>query len=180
MGMSEFGFVGLGCHDGTLHLNDKDFFLEFVKLNPEAEADDLWELMITSVGDRLCPHIRYRTNDVYRLLGPCSCGSAMPAVVFQGRSKDLVRLQSGKVITPSDLDAAVGAPPWIDIFQLSYQRPSTFIFRYRGDAQLFDEAELRVLREKLEALLQSSNVRIESVQYFPFERGGKFQLIRTN
>ena len=104
----------------------------------------------------------------------------MPAVAFQGREKDLVRLPSGKFVTPGDLDSVVGAPLWIDIFQLTYQRPNGFIFRYRGDSEFANAAELASLRERLETLLESRAVRIEAVQYFPFERGGKFQLIRTN
>lgn len=181
LGMSEFGYVGLGCHEGTLHLNDQDYFLEFMRVETESAANQLWELAITSVGDRLCPHIRYNTNDIYRLMPePCACGNAMPAVSFEGRRKDLVPLASGKIVTPKDLDRAVGAPAWIDIFQLTFQRPDTFILRYSGDASCFVEEEGRALKDRLGELLESSTVRIEVVQYFPFERGGKFQLIRTS
>jgi phenylacetate-CoA ligase len=180
MGMSEFGFVGLDCHAGALHLNDKDYFLEFLALEEGGGSTDLWELVITSVGDRLCPHIRYRTHDVYRLLPRCECGHSMPAVSFEGRRKDLIQLASGRVVTPRDLDRVVGAPPFIDMFQLTYQRPSTFIFRYSGDAERSNAADMQALREGLEGLLESTSVRIELVKYFPFERGGKFQLIRTS
>ncbi|KYF97903.1 hypothetical protein BE20_36970 [Sorangium cellulosum] len=180
MAMSEFGFVGLGCEHGRLHLDSKDFYLEFSELETRDQPSPLWELFITSVGDRLCPHVRYRTNDVYELLGECECGSPFPAVAFQGRTKDLVRLPSGRVVTPGALDAAVGAPEWIDIFQLTYQRPSSFIFRYSGDAERYDAAEMEALRARLADLLRSTSIRFEAVQYFPFERGGKFQLIRTS
>lgn len=178
MAMSEFGFVGLACEEGNLHLNDKDYYLEFIKMEAPDDRDDLWELVITSVGDRLCPHIRYRTNDIYRLLGPCKCGSSMPAVAFQGRMKDLVRLPSGRYVTPGELDALVGAPKWIDIFQLTFQKGGHFVFRYSGETEPAAD-ELATLRSKLEGLLESKALRMEAVQYFPFERGGKFQLVRT-
>lgn len=180
MAMSEFGFVGLGCEHGNLHLNDKNYFLEFIQLEDSHPDDNLWELVITSIGDRLCPHIRYQTNDIYHLHDSCECGSSMPRVSFLGRAKDLLKLKSGKCITPGSLDNAVGSPLWIDIYQLTEQEPGSYIFRYTGNEQHFSESEKLSLRKKLEDLLETKTTRIDFVNYFPFERGGKFQLIRKS
>ncbi|SIT19360.1 phenylacetate-CoA ligase [Thalassolituus maritimus] len=180
MAMSEFGFVGLGCEHGNLHLNDKDYFLEFIQMEGTHPDDNLWELVITSIGDRLCPHIRYQTNDIYHLHGACDCGNSMPRVSFLGRSKDLLRLPSGKYITPGSLDEVVGAPKWIDIYQLTEQEVGAYIFRFTGNKDCFSDAEKSQLRQKLQALLETENVRVDDVNYFPFERGGKFQLIRKS
>ena len=175
--MSEFGFVGVECDQHTLHLNDKDFYLEFD--NEEDDPDGVFELSVTSIGDRLCPHIRYRTNDLYRILPQCRCGSSMPAVAFEGRRKDVVTLANGKQITPRGLDQIVGAPLWIDVYQLTVQRQSHFVFRYKGNPEHQDAQQLAQLKQQLESWLDTSEVRMEAVEYFPFERGGKFQIIRA-
>lgn len=180
MAMSEFGFVGIGCSHGNLHLNDKDYYHELIQLEGSALEENLWELVITSIGDRLAPHIRYRTNDIYNLHDECSCGSSMPYVSFLGRTKDLLKLPSGKFFTPGQLDKAVGSPLWIDIFQLTRQSTDSYIFRYRGDKELFNESEKTELYERLCECLETENIRIDNVNYFPFERGGKFQLIRQS
>lgn len=180
MAMSEFGFVGLGCEHGNLHLNNKDYFLEFKPLKGARTEDNLWELIITSIGDRLCPHIRYQTNDIYHLHDGCSCGSKMPVVSFLGRAKDLLKLSNGKYVTPGSLDSVVGPTSWIDIYQLTEQAPGSYIFRYSGNRALHTESECQELHERLCELLDSKSVRMDYVNYFPFERGGKFQLIRKS
>jgi phenylacetate-CoA ligase len=179
MAMSEFGFLGMQCNEHTLHLNNKDYFLEFQRIDNEQGEQGLFELLVTSVGDRLCPHVRYQTQDLYRILPPCVCGSRMPAVSFEGRRKDVVVLDSGKTITPGALDRAVGAPSWIDMYQLTNQGDGSFVFRYKGDASLRDEREIQRLREGLAELLEPRSLRLDAVDYFPFERGGKFQWIRA-
>lgn len=178
MGMSEFGFVGLDCSHGSFHLNNENYFLEFLRINPDEEDNELWELLVTSIGDKLSPHIRYRTNDIYRILPKCSCGSDMPTVSFQGRRKDLIALENGKLVSPRDIDDLVGAPEWVDVFQLSYQKPNIFVLRFQGDRSKFVDTEFKELQQRMEHFLFSNNVHLEHVEYFPFERGGKFSLIR--
>lgn len=71
--MSELGWVAMDCPLGRLHLNNSAFHIELldrVGLTPVSRGQ-IGELVITSLGDRLLPHVRYRTGDLYRLMTPC-------------------------------------------------------------------------------------------------------------
>src|SRR6185295_16332980 len=83
--MSEFGWLGVECPQGALHLNSDHFYLELMTERRPTEVGELGELVITSIGDRVSPHIRYRTGDLFRRLN-CSCGHRFPAVRAEGRA----------------------------------------------------------------------------------------------
>jgi phenylacetate-CoA ligase len=64
--------LGFECtHRSGYHLNEFDFCVEIV----EADADGYGEIVLTTVGRRVMPLVRYRTGDVARWLPePCACG----------------------------------------------------------------------------------------------------------
>lgn len=173
LAMSEFGYVGMSCGEGLLHLNDRDFYLELVALE-DGESAPL-ELAITSAGDRLCPHIRYLTGDLYRLLPPCACGHPAPSVQLEGRRKDCLESR-GRLFTPRALDELIGNPRWIDLYQLA-PAGAGFDFRSTGDAALAEPAAVAALSEELGDAL-GRPVRVTRASYLPAARGGKFSTIR--
>jgi phenylacetate-coenzyme A ligase PaaK-like adenylate-forming protein len=176
--MSEFGYVGIECHEGTLHLNDVDYYLELLPLDDRSGGGEpLMELAVTSVGDKLCPHVRYLTGDLYRLAPPCRCGNSMPAVILEGRKKDSLVLGDGGMITPRALDRCVGAPPWMHVYQLCVLGADRYVFRFIGEPSA-DEADLAALADRLKHLLRTSRLRVERTHYLPSARGGKFATVR--
>jgi phenylacetate-coenzyme A ligase PaaK-like adenylate-forming protein len=177
--MSEFGYVGAECESGIMHLNSKDYFLEFIPFKDGKNENQLYELVMTSIGDRLSPHIRYQTNDIYRLIHePSTQPSDNPAVIFQGRSKDIIEIDDGKLVTPRQVDDALGAPLWIDVYQLNVVSKNHYTIKYDGDKNLFSTEEQNIILDKLKSLLKTETITFEHAKYFPFERGGKFSLIR--
>jgi phenylacetate-CoA ligase len=177
--MSEFGYLGMECDCGTLHLNDSDFYLELLPAGESAaDGEPLLELAVTSVGDRLCPHVRYLTGDLYRLAGGCSCGTGMPGVGLEGRRKDSLVRGDGRLVTPSALDSAVGARPWIDVYQIGPRGSGEYDFRFIGDPAAADREDEDRLRGELQALLEKP-VRLGRATYLPAARGGKFMTVRT-
>jgi phenylacetate-CoA ligase len=178
--MSEFGYVGMECDHGTMHLNDVNFFLEFLSDNQlSVDGHPLFELTLTSIGDRICPHVRYRTGDLYRLVESCECGSRMPGVIVEGRKKDTITLPDGRKVTPRRLDQVIGAPAWLDTYQLTIQPDHEFVCRFIDESAQAEAAAVIDLQQRLQELLQSSRVRVESTSYFPSARGGKLQAIRS-
>lgn len=173
MAMSEFGYVGMECEKGSLHLNDLDYYLEFIE---DEETYGLSELVVTSVGDRLLPHIRYKTNDLYEIVD-CTCGCSMPAVKFHGRKKDVVSLQNGSFITPAILDECIGLNEYIDFYQLTKEGKSwVLLYKLAPNNDLPTKNEIKLLNNLVQ-LLDDKSVKLKCVDYFPFERGGKFQTI---
>jgi phenylacetate-CoA ligase len=64
--------LGFECtHRGGYHVNEFDFWVEIV----EPDSDGYGEIVLTTLGRRVMPLIRYRTGDVARWLPePCPCG----------------------------------------------------------------------------------------------------------
>jgi phenylacetate-CoA ligase len=83
-GMTETGFGGgVECraHSGY-HLREADLFIEVADargqpLPPDGKGDT-GEILVTTLGERAMPLVRYRTGDAAAWLpGPCPCGSPL-------------------------------------------------------------------------------------------------------
>lgn len=174
LGMSELGYLGFECPAGQQHMNVKDYHLEFIRDGKPAEPGELAELVVTTLGDRLSPHIRYATGDLYRVSAEqCACDNSAPVVRHEGRVKNVLWLHDDTVVTTRELDDLIGPADWIDMYQMNQTNDDEFSFQYlRNEAwtqQLEDE-----LVERLHETLKSKNVSCSATSYLPADRGGKF------
>ena len=174
LGMSELGYVGFECDLGRQHLNNRDFYIEFVAADRHAEPGELAELVITTIGDGLAPRIRYATGDLYRLdPHPCACGSTLPTVRFEGRAVHAVRCRDGSLLTPRELDDVVGDAPWIDVYRLDQDVTGGLRLRYVANPLRTRHLEA-ALSERLGLALGEAPVSMLPSTYIPSERSGKF------
>ncbi|OEV36941.1 hypothetical protein HS99_0027175 [Kitasatospora aureofaciens] len=175
IGMSELGYLGFQCHLGQRHINDREFYPEFVRDDRPVENGEMGELYVTTIDDGLIPRIRYATGDWFTPTGEaCPCGSDLPVVRIEGRGTHMVRLRDGRVVTPGAVDAVVGDAPWLDLYKLEQGEDGDCTFRYlpNDTARPGDEAALEA---RLAETLAPNRVRLESVGYVSCERSGKFQ-----
>ncbi|UAA39451.1 phenylacetate--CoA ligase family protein [Paraneptunicella aestuarii] len=174
LGMSELGYLGFECPHGRQHMNVEDYHIEFIHNGRAAEPGELAELVITTLRDRLSPHIRYATGDMYRLSAePCSCGSSAPLVRAEGRVKNALWLHDDTVVTPKELDELIGPAEWIDMYQMNQTNDDEFAFQYlRNDA--WTQQQEDELVEKFQEKLKTKNISCSPTQYLPADRGGKF------
>ncbi len=174
LGMSELGWLVLECQRGSMHLNDRSFHAELLVDGRPAGPGELAELVVTSLGDRLSPHVRYQTGDLYRLVDePCQCGHPYPVVTHHGRRRDLVLLPDGGQLSPWDVDALVGRAPWIDVYRLDQRtsRELRFLCIVNG---AYEEAARRDLLERLMAAVGPRvELDLEIVDYIASDRSGK-------
>ncbi|NBD08431.1 MULTISPECIES: phenylacetate--CoA ligase family protein [Corallococcus] len=174
LGMSELGYLGFECPEGKLHLNARDYHVEFIRDGRPAEPGELAELVLTTLEDKLSPHIRYATGDLYRFSAErCPCGNPLPVVLAEGRAKNMLWRKEGTVLTPRELDALVGDAPWMDLYRMEQTHEDAFSFQFlrneRADAGL--EAGLA---ERLRDALKTPHLKFAATQYLPSDRGGKF------
>ncbi|MER5865042.1 hypothetical protein [Kitasatospora sp. NPDC002040] len=175
IGMSELGYLGFECHHGQRHINDRDFYVEFIRDDKPVEDGEMGELYVTTVDDGLIPRIRYATGDYFTPLGgSCDCGSDMPMVRIEGRATQAVRLRDGRVVTPGAADALVGDAPSIDLYQLEQDQNGACTFRYVPSADV-RSGDITALEARLTEALGPDLVRVERVDYIAGERSGKFQ-----
>jgi phenylacetate-CoA ligase len=131
--MSELGWLGMTCPHGYLHLNTESFYLELLAhgTNRPAGPGELAELYVTSIGDQLSPHIRYRTGDGYLLLdGECPCGHRFPRAVHHGRCRDYVTTAGEVTLTPRTLDELTGPADWLTFAKLTHRDTGPLLLRY--------------------------------------------------
>lgn len=174
--MSELGWMGAQCPHGFVHMNTDSFYLEFLVDGRPAQPGELAELHVTSIGDEISPHLRYRTGDLYTLLdGPCPCGHRFPRAVFHGRATHFVVRHGRSPLSPRTLDDAVGAAEWLDVYKLHQLDRDRVRFRYvpaGGGAEPSHPADLA---ERLRAVLGTGiALEVEPVAYIETERSGKF------
>lgn len=174
LGMSELGYLGFECPHGHQHMNIEDYHLEFICDGRPAEPGELAELVITTLGDQLSPHIRYATGDMFRLSAQkCSCGNPTPVVRSEGRVKNALWLHDDSVVTPKEIDELIGPAAWIDMYQINQTNDDEFSFQYlRNDAWTQEEEDDLV--EKFQETLKTKNISCSTTQYLPADRGGKF------
>lgn len=174
--MSELGWMGMECPHGFVHMNTDSFYLEFLVDDRPAEPGELAELYVTSIGDDISPHLRYRTGDYYTLLdGPCGCGHPYPRVDFHGRASHVVHQDGKPVLTPKMLDRLVGPAPWLNAYKLRQSEPDRVRFRYIPSGAGESGEPATALAETLGAALGPRiEVAVEPVDYIECERSGKF------
>lgn len=108
-GAVETGRIAWECraHEG-LHVDVDNVVLEIVPTAGE-DAAGPGETVITTLNYEAMPFIRYRLGDLSRYLDArCSCGMALPLIDAPvGRTSDVVRLPSGRVLTARALGAII-------------------------------------------------------------------------
>lgn len=160
-GCSEVDIIAFGCPAGGLHINAENLWVEVV---PSADAPPgSGEVVVTDLGNRLMPLIRYRLGDLASLVaGPCSCGRGLPLLgEIAGRSQGQFiitsrgsRIHSQTLAYLFEAMAAQGLP--LRQFQIVQEA----IGRLRVDLSLPPDAAVDQIgitariREQAQALLQ--------------------------
>jgi phenylacetate-CoA ligase len=124
------------AHDG-MHLHDREMWIEFI--DPETGdpvgAGGTGELVVTQLGERAMPLVRYAPGDVFRSsAAPCPCGDPSPRVTFVGQV-GAIRKIKGVLVHPAQVKAVLSAFPELGAFQITVDHPP--------DAR-YDRARIRI------------------------------------
>lgn len=107
-GATEIGPWGFGSRDGkALHIIESEFIAEFIPTAPQADdQEEVFEMVLTSLGRVGAPALRYRTGDLVRPVKQhefdCSFTRLEGGVV--GRVDDMMVVR-GVNVFPSSIDA---------------------------------------------------------------------------
>lgn len=178
-GSTEVGIIAGECraHRG-LHVVADRMLLECVGADGPVPAGERGQAVVTCLGPRAVPMIRYRVGDVIRMLVErCPCGSAFPLIEAPvGRADDALRLPDGRLLYPAECDAFVGCHE-----VLQYRFVQTAPDRVRVEVQLrgvASAAALAQLEARAKAYLGGAvRAELETVERFN-EQGIKFRIFR--
>ncbi|WDE09184.1 phenylacetate--CoA ligase family protein [Thalassomonas viridans] len=178
---SEMGWLALECEQGHLHLNTDSYFMELLKDGLDVNIGDTGELFITSLDNGAIPHIRYKTGDTFKYLGAdCECGLEGDIVRWAGRVTDQLVLKDGARISPAEVNLAVGAPNWLDLYQLTQQKADEFELLLMVNEAYAESDEQQLICRLNRVLGRDSQISVKKVSYISTERSGKFQCVKSN
>jgi phenylacetate-CoA ligase len=175
-GSTEVGIIAAGCSARRgLHVHADAVVLECLGNDGAATPDERGAAVVTCLGARAMPMIRYRVGDLFRWLdGPCPCGSAMPLMQAPiGREADALRLPGGRRLYPGECEAFVGRREVLQ-YRFTQEAPQ----RVRVEVVLRHEAaraDLAALRARVAACLGDGvEATLEVLEAFP-DRAIKFR-----
>jgi phenylacetate-CoA ligase len=182
---NEFGVLAWSCprDRNVLHTNDDGFVIEVLRPDGTAAAPgELGELVVTSLGLRAMPLIRYRMGDMAaRIEGTCGCGRGLGLMTrVQGRTAHALRRSNGALLTTpyiTSLFGRVDAHDWVRRFQVREEpgRQLRFLLDVRRPPTQAQHTRLRTSVET--AVGEDWRVEFEFVDRIPNAPTGKLQYV---
>jgi len=185
-GASECLTIAQACAAGWLHVNADWVILEPVDSHyrPTPPGTLSHTVLLTNLANTVQPIIRYDLGDSVRVkIGPCACGSPLPAIQVEGRSDDVVglRARDGTVVhlVPLALTTVVEDAAAVHRFQIVQAASDRLCLRLMdSDRARAGAAATGALRVYLELhALANVEVVLESVEPQPERRGGKLRQV---
>jgi phenylacetate-CoA ligase len=172
--------LGFECdqHRGY-HLNLDLYPLRVV--DPEGRTvppGETGEVVISNLVNRATVLLNYRLNDLAALLPePCPCGRTLPLLSFlQGRGRDFLRFDSGRVVHPAVTDGLFAREPGIWQYQVVQQSGSRLAVALVAAPSLDrDAVRQRLLAAFAAACGDEVAVEMAFVEALPRTPGGKIR-----
>jgi phenylacetate-coenzyme A ligase PaaK-like adenylate-forming protein len=185
-GASECLTIAHACREGWLHVNAEWVMLEPVDRHFRAtEPGELSHtVLLTNLANAVQPVIRYDLGDSVRArVGPCACGSPLPAIQVEGRSDDVIALRARdgtqKQLVPLALTTIVEDAARVHRFQIVQSSEASLGLRLmdadRARAGAVALAALRVYLRR--NALSNVEVQVEPGEPQPQRGSGKLRQV---
>jgi phenylacetate-CoA ligase len=157
-GLSEVGAFGYPCAEaGGMHINEDEFMAEIV--DPEGEEPvaegETGELIITALGRKGFPAIRYRTGDVVECCSrKCPAGHRgrwLPGGIL-GRTDDMVVIR-GMNVFPSAIEQVLRESDEIGEFRITFYTEPAAMDEVKVEVELAQPSQARAIQARLRGRL---------------------------
>ena len=167
-GLSEVGAFGRPCPtDGGIHLDDSEFVCEILCPDSAERVSDgeVGELVITALGRRGFPAIRYRTGDVV-VAGTERCSAQHPGRWLPkgilGRTDDMVVIR-GMNVFPSAIEQTLRESSEVGEFRITFYTDPRAMDEVKVEVELARASEARAIQARMRERL-GLRVRIVPLQ----------------
>lgn len=170
---NEIGRIAAECpsHEG-LHVNADHVILECLEGNWPVEPGTAGVAVLTTLNAFAIPFIRYRLGDICTFIEKrCSCGCVFPLIQPpRGREEDMIRLPSGKILSPWGFSFILRIFDSINQFRLIQESFDhlTLQLVFRGNPQ--DETLIKIRSRFMEYLGESVRLDIQTVDFIKEEK----------
>lgn len=169
-------------HSGK-HVAEDYGFVEVVGADgnpvPDGEAG---YLVGTSLHNKAMPMIRYRTDDVSRILTePCACGRPFRRIASVAtKATDVIVTPEGRLVAPPSIAQPLRPIPGIRNTQFIQDRVDHLLVRIVASAPLSGTHERMLLHGLRERVGPSMTIEIQYVDVIPREPSGKYRFVISN
>jgi phenylacetate-CoA ligase len=167
-GLSEVGSIAYPCSEaGGMHVNEEEFVAEIVAPGSDEPVGEgvVGELIVTALGRKGFPAIRYRTGDVVeRRDDPCPAGHEgrwLPGGIL-GRTDDMVVIR-GMNVFPSAIEQVLRELGELGEFRITYYTEPTAMDEVKVEVELAQPRQARAIQARLRTRL-GLRVRIVPVK----------------
>jgi phenylacetate-CoA ligase len=172
---SEFAELASDCrvHEG-LHVNADQLIMECLDDNGQpAEPGRPGVVVVTSLYGYAMPFIRYRLGDICTPIEKrCSCGSTFPLISAPlGKQDDLLRLPSGRILSPSNLAVIVRTLDGVDQFRYTQESLGQLLLQLVLWKHPGEERLAQVRKEVLEYLGEPVSFDVQIVERLTEDKG---------
>lgn len=171
-GSREVGLIAMECHEGRMHINCHDLYIEVDSPDPYAEPGDL---LITHLNNYTMPLIRYRIGDIGRLSDEiCPCGNQLPILgALLGRSTATFRTRTGTRIHGGYFTQQFYNALGVDQFQLIQESFERCVLKLVINTHWQEATRRKLVQQIQDALGADVVVKVEFVSEIPLPISGK-------
>jgi phenylacetate-CoA ligase len=167
------------AHAGK-HIAEDYGFAEVVDTEGDPVPDGQAGFLVgTSLHNKAMPMLRYRTDDVTRILRePCTCGRTFRRIAgVTTKAIDVIVTPDGRLVTPSTITPSLRPIPGIRNSQFIQGRKDHLLVKLVISAPLSNAHERLLVRGLQERVGKSMNVEIQYVDEIPREPTGKYRCV---
>jgi phenylacetate-CoA ligase len=157
-GLSEVGAFGYPCVEGGgIHINQSEFVTEIVAPGSEDQVahGEVGELIVTAIGRKGFPAIRYRTGDVVECCDDrCPAGHDdrwLPGGIL-GRTDDMVVIR-GMNVFPSAIEQVLREFDELGEFRITFYTEPSAMDEVKVEVELAQPSQGRAIQARLRARL---------------------------
>lgn len=180
-GSREAGFISHQCPEGSYHVMDPNYILEYLKEDgTDAAPGEDGEIVITHLDAWGMPFIRYRTGDVAQPgEGECPCGrswSTMAAI--RGRTTDFIVTPDGRWQHALSLIYVVRDIEGVEEFKIVQEEVDRVRVLVRTRKGLYPrDGDERITRGIRKRMGEGVVVEVEHVESIPRDASGKYRYV---
>jgi len=177
-GCREVMLIGAECdrHNG-LHVTAEHLYVEVVRDGTPCGPGEMGEILLTDLHNYGMPLIRYKVGDVGSWKeGTCPCGRGLPLLnVVEGRTLDLIRTPSGRVIAGEFFPHLFKDFASIRRFQVVQEEIDALQIRLSLDAPVPSEQQQLLMETLAETLGREMRIQWEIGEEVVIETGAKYR-----
>lgn len=179
-GSREGGFISHECPEGSYHVMDPNYVIEYIKDGKPVQPGEDGEIVITHLDAWGMPFVRYCTGDVTSpVSGTCACGRTFSRMTkVQGRTTDFVVTPDGRWQHALSVIYVVRDIEGVAEFKILQEDVDDVRVLLKTHPELYPEdGNSRIIKGIKKRMGDAVQVSVEMVDAIPRDASGKYRYV---